>query len=90
MRGPTGQFHLFRTVTEILKALNLDLFLKWSSLSTVNYRSCSYAGVFLAEGKGRHTLTFDLAQKVCEQLQSTLASPEQIDKAFVQKMETCR
>ncbi|XP_029991572.1 uncharacterized protein cd44b isoform X2 [Sphaeramia orbicularis] len=60
----------------------------WSEPFQVNSRSCSYAGVFLVEGTSHHSLNYD-AQKVCEQLQSTVASPEQI-QAFEKAMEKCR
>ncbi|XP_038131250.1 CD44 antigen [Cyprinodon tularosa] len=56
----------------------------------VNSRGCSFVGVFLAEGAGRHSLTFDMAKAVCEQLETIMATREQVEHAYNKSMQTCR
>ncbi|XP_030587692.1 CD44 antigen [Archocentrus centrarchus] len=56
----------------------------------VTVRSCSVAGVFRAEGTGRHSLKYDMAIKVCEQQMSTIVTEEQLHEAYNKSLQTCR
>uniref|UniRef100_A0A3Q0QWH9 Link domain-containing protein n=1 Tax=Amphilophus citrinellus TaxID=61819 RepID=A0A3Q0QWH9_AMPCI len=60
----------------------------WGVIFTV--RTCSVAGVFRAEGTGRHSLNYDMAIKVCEQQMSTIATEEQLHEAYNKSLQTCR
>ncbi|XP_067091525.1 CD44 antigen-like isoform X2 [Osmerus mordax] len=61
-----------------------------SEPAQVKSRSCSHAKVFHVEGADRYALTFDLAKELCESLNATLASKEQITEAYQEDLETCR
>ncbi|XP_034273261.1 CD44 antigen isoform X6 [Pantherophis guttatus] len=52
--------------------------------------SCRYAGVFHVEKNQRYSLTREEAVQLCEALNSTIPTAEQMEKAFTLGFETCR
>ncbi|MGH0126790.1 UNVERIFIED_CONTAM: hypothetical protein FKN15_047287 [Acipenser sinensis] len=53
-------------------------------------RSCSYGGLFHVEQNGRYSLTYSTAEKLCMSINTTLATKEQIQRAFDLSFQTCR
>ncbi|KAI5626931.1 CD44 antigen isoform X4, partial [Silurus asotus] len=58
--------------------------------SEVTSRGCSYVGVFHIQGLDRYTLKFNEAKELCEALETTLASVEQLTAAYNKGYESCR
>ncbi|XP_058017642.1 CD44 antigen isoform X10 [Ahaetulla prasina] len=52
--------------------------------------SCRYAGVFHVEKNQRYSLTREEAVQLCEALNSTIPTWEQMEKAYTLGFETCR
>ncbi|XP_041074899.1 CD44 antigen-like [Polyodon spathula] len=53
-------------------------------------RSCSYGGLFHVEQNGRYSLTYSTAEKLCMSIGTTLATKEQVQRAFDLGFQTCR
>uniref|UniRef100_W5LZK3 CD44 antigen n=1 Tax=Lepisosteus oculatus TaxID=7918 RepID=W5LZK3_LEPOC len=53
-------------------------------------QTCSYAGVFHIEQRGRYFLTYPEAEKLCLSMGTVLASREDVNRAYSKGFETCR
>ncbi|XP_076143951.1 uncharacterized protein cd44a [Alosa pseudoharengus] len=58
--------------------------------SQVEYRSCSYAGVFHVRVSSNYSLTSQQADELCQSLYSSLATEDQIREAYSKGLDTCR
>uniref|UniRef100_H3AUC6 CD44 antigen n=1 Tax=Latimeria chalumnae TaxID=7897 RepID=H3AUC6_LATCH len=58
-------------------------------LSALNI-SCRYAGVFHVERNGRYNLTSQEAAELCQSLNTSLATMQQLEKSLTVGFETCR
>ncbi|XP_062405161.1 CD44 antigen [Sardina pilchardus] len=58
--------------------------------SQVEYRSCSYAGVFHVRVSSNYSLTSQQADELCQSLFSSLATEDQIREAYSKGLDTCR
>ncbi|XP_062403443.1 CD44 antigen [Sardina pilchardus] len=61
-----------------------------SNTPEVKSRSCTHHGVFHVEGRDRYVLTHVDAEALCQDLNTTLATREQVENAYNSNMETCR
>ncbi|XP_006002073.1 CD44 antigen isoform X2 [Latimeria chalumnae] len=52
--------------------------------------SCRYAGVFHVERNGRYNLTSQEAAELCQSLNTSLATMQQLEKSLTVGFETCR
>ncbi|XP_072527686.1 uncharacterized protein cd44a [Salminus brasiliensis] len=60
----------------------------WSQ--AVQTGRCSYAGVVHLEGSGPYSLNYQQAMQLCQNLGYSLATEEQLTKAYNQGLKTCR
>ncbi|KAL0968409.1 hypothetical protein UPYG_G00266510 [Umbra pygmaea] len=61
-----------------------------SAPAQVSSRSCSHVGVFHVEGPSRYSLNLSLAEELCMNLNATIASIEEVNKAYDKGLQTCR